>query len=55
VTDRATYVGSLPELGAVWRELIGRHYPAMAVVVVAGLVEPEALIEIETTAVVPES
>lgn len=55
VTDRAAYIDSLPELGAAWRELIGRHFPAMAVVVVAGLVEPEALIEIETTAVVPRS
>ena len=55
VTDRDAYVGSLAELGAAWRELIGRHYPTMAVVIVAGLVEPEALIEIETTAVVPQS
>lgn len=53
VTDRAAYVESLPALGTAWRELIGRHYPAMAVVIVAGLVEPDALIEIETTAVVP--
>lgn len=54
VTDRAAYLESLAELGAAWRELIGRHYPAMAVVIVAGLVEPDALIEIETTAVVPQ-
>lgn len=53
ITDREAYVGSLAELGAAWRELIGRHYPTMAVVIVAGLVEPAALIEIETTAVVP--
>jgi enamine deaminase RidA (YjgF/YER057c/UK114 family) len=53
VTDRAAYLESLPALGATGRELIGRHYPAMAVVIVAGLVETDALIEIETTAVVP--
>lgn len=53
VTDRAAYIDSLGGLGAAWRELIGRHYPAMAVVIVAGLVEADALIEIETTAVVP--
>jgi enamine deaminase RidA (YjgF/YER057c/UK114 family) len=54
VTDRAEYVRNLREIGAVYRELIGRHYPAMAVVVVAGLVEPAARVEIETTAVVRE-
>ena len=54
VTDRDAYVAQLPEIGAAWRELIGRHYPTMAVVQVAGLVERDALIEIETTAVVPE-
>ena len=54
VTDRDDYVRSLREIGAVYREVIGKHYPAMAVVQVAALVEPAALIEIETTAVVPE-
>lgn len=54
VTDREAYLSSLREVGAAWRELMGPHYPAMAVVVVAGLVETEALVEIETTAVVPE-
>ena len=39
---------------AAYREIIGRHYPAMAVVIVAGLVEPQAKIEIEGTAVVPD-
>jgi enamine deaminase RidA (YjgF/YER057c/UK114 family) len=43
----------LPEIGAAYRELIGKHYPAMAVVAVSALVEPAARIEIETTAVVP--
>lgn len=54
VTDRDEYVGSLAAIGAAWREIIGKHYPAMAVVAVAALVEPAAKIEIETIAVVPE-
>jgi enamine deaminase RidA (YjgF/YER057c/UK114 family) len=41
-------------MGAIYREMIGRNYPAMAVVQAAGLVEAEAKIEIETTAVVPQ-
>ena len=54
VTDIQAYRASLPEIGAAWKEIIGRHFPTMALVGVSGLVEPEALIEIETTAVVPE-
>ena len=54
VTDIDSYRGSLKEIGAAWRELIGRHYPAMAVVAVSALVEPQARIEIEVTAVVAE-
>jgi enamine deaminase RidA (YjgF/YER057c/UK114 family) len=54
VTDRDEYTASLLPIGTAWRELIGRHYPAMAVVEVSRLVEPAARIEIETTAVVPE-
>lgn len=53
VTDVAEYRASLPAIGAAYRSLIGRNYPAMAVVQVTALVEPEARIEIETTAVVP--
>ena len=53
ITSRDEYMASLSELGAAWKELMGRNYPAMAVVIVAGLVEPDAKIEIETTAVVP--
>ena len=52
ITDRDAYLASLGEIGAAWRELIGRHYPAMAVVQVVALMEAAALIEIETTAVV---
>ncbi len=52
VTDRAQYVSQRKEIGARYREVLGRHFPAMSVVVVAGLVEPEALVEIEATAIV---
>jgi enamine deaminase RidA (YjgF/YER057c/UK114 family) len=54
VTDIAEYRDSLAEIGAAWRALIGRHFPAMAEVGVTALVEPAARIEIETMAVVPE-
>jgi len=54
VTSVADYRDGLAEIGAAWRELMGKNFPTMAVVEVAGLVEPEARIEIETTAVVPE-
>lgn len=52
VTSRDEYVASLAEIGAVYRELMGRNYPAMAVVEVSALVEPQARIEIETIAMV---
>ena len=54
VTDVAAYRAGLAEIGAAWRELIGRHYPAMAVVEVTALVELRAKVEIEATAVVPQ-
>jgi len=54
VTDIPEYRFSLKEIGAIYRELIGKHFPAMAVVGVTALVEPKAKIEIEATAVVPE-
>ena len=54
VLDRQEYLGALREVGAAWRELIGRHYPAMAVVQVSGLIEPQARLEIEATAVIPD-
>jgi enamine deaminase RidA (YjgF/YER057c/UK114 family) len=53
ITSRDEYMGSLAKLGAAWKELMGRNYPTMAVIIVSGLVEKEAKIEIETTAVVP--
>ena len=54
VLDRQEYLGSLEQVGAAYRELMGRHYPTMAVVQVSGLVEDAARLEIEATAVVPE-
>ena len=53
VVDKAEYLASLRDIGAIWRERIGPHYPAMAVVEVKGLIEDAARVEIETTAVVP--
>jgi enamine deaminase RidA (YjgF/YER057c/UK114 family) len=54
ILDKKEYLGAIREVGAAYRELIGRHYPAMAVVQVSGLIEDEAKLEIETTAVIPE-
>jgi enamine deaminase RidA (YjgF/YER057c/UK114 family) len=53
VLDRDEYLASLKEVGAAYRELMGKHYPTMAVVQVSGLVEREAKLEIEATAVIP--
>ena len=53
VTDLQAYLECRGALGERWRELMGRHYPAMALVEVRGLVEEGALVEIEATAVVP--
>ena len=54
VIDREEYLGALRDVGAAYRELIGRHYPTMAVVQVGGLMEPEARLEIEAIAVIPD-
>lgn len=53
VTDRDEYVARQNELGGVYREIIGKHFPAMALVQVVALVERRAKVEIEATAVVP--
>lgn len=53
VTDRAAYMADTRALGRVWRDTFGRDYPAMTLVVVAGLLEERAKVEIEATAVVP--
>jgi len=55
VVDLEEYRAALGDIGPIYREVIGRNYPAMAVVGVTGLVEPEARLEIETTAVIPDS
>ncbi len=55
VTDRNEYLTRLRELGRVYREIIGKHFPAMALVQVVALVEDRAKVEIEATAVVPEN
>ena len=54
VTDKHEYLASLKDLGRAYREVIGRHYPAMALVQVVALVEDRAKVEIEATAVVPD-
>jgi enamine deaminase RidA (YjgF/YER057c/UK114 family) len=51
ITDKAAYNSSLREIGAVYREVMGKNFPAMSVVQVVALVEDEALVEIEVTAV----
>ena len=53
VTDKAAYLARQQEIGEVYRRIIGRHYPAMTLVVVAGLLEDRAQVEIEATAVLP--
>ena len=54
VTDRNEYNSRLKELGTVYREVLGKNFPAMACVQVAGLMEERAKVEIEATAVVPD-
>jgi enamine deaminase RidA (YjgF/YER057c/UK114 family) len=54
VTDRAEYLAELPEVGRAYREVIGRNFPAMAVVAVTALMEADAKVEIEATAVLPD-
>jgi enamine deaminase RidA (YjgF/YER057c/UK114 family) len=51
ITDRKAYLAARKPIGEAWRQLFGRHFPAMSVVVVAGLIEERALVEIEATAV----
>lgn len=54
VTDKKEYLARLKELGRVYREIIGKHFPAMALVQVVALVEDRAKVEIEATAVIPQ-
>ncbi len=53
VTDKREYLAAQREIGAAYREVMGRHFPAMSVVAVAGLLEDSATVEIEATAVIP--
>jgi enamine deaminase RidA (YjgF/YER057c/UK114 family) len=55
LTDRREYLDSARTLGVAYREVFGRHFPAMSAVIVAGLVEERAKVEIEATAVIPLS
>ncbi len=55
VTDRKRYLESGAALGAAYREILGRVYPAMSAVQVCALIEADALVEIEATAIVPDS
>jgi enamine deaminase RidA (YjgF/YER057c/UK114 family) len=53
VTDMDAYLESRPALGEIWKRLMSDHYPAMALVAVKRLVEADATVEIEATAVIP--
>jgi enamine deaminase RidA (YjgF/YER057c/UK114 family) len=55
LTDKAEYLANLRAIGQAYREVIGRHYPAMAAVQVLALVEDRAKVEIQAIAVIPES
>ena len=55
VVERKEYEGRRREIGEAYRAVIGRYFPAMSLVIVAGLLEPLALVEIEATAVVPDA
>ena len=55
VTDKKRYLARLSEVGAAWRDIMGRSFPAMTLLEVSGLVEDRALIEIESTAIVPDA
>jgi enamine deaminase RidA (YjgF/YER057c/UK114 family) len=53
-SDKPAYMEARKELGPVWRRLMGRHYPAMSMIFVSGLLDEPGKIELEATAVVPE-
>lgn len=54
ITDREAYLANAREIGAAYRDIIGKHFPVMAVVQVLALMEAEAEVEIEVTAVIPD-
>ncbi len=55
IVDKAAYVARRKEIGAAYRRVIGKHFPAMSLLVVAGLLEDDAQVEIEATAVIPQA
>ena len=55
VTDKKRYLAHITEVGAAWRDIMGRIFPAMTLLEVSGLVEGRALIEIESTAIIPDT
>jgi enamine deaminase RidA (YjgF/YER057c/UK114 family) len=52
--DKPAYLAARPELGRIWRELMGRHYPAMSMIFVSDLLDSPGKIELEATAVIPQ-
>lgn len=54
INDKKEYLSSLKEIGAAYRDIIGRHYPVMAVIEVSGFIEDGAKLEIQSTAVIPD-
>jgi enamine deaminase RidA (YjgF/YER057c/UK114 family) len=54
LTDKREYLARLKEIGVVWRDIVGRHYPAMAAVQVSALIEDRAKVEIQAIAVLPK-
>ena len=54
IADKKEYLGSLKEIGAAYKEIIGRFYPPMSVIEVSGFIEDGAKLEVETTAMIPE-
>jgi len=54
VTDKHEYIAAHPSIGAAYRQVIGKHYPAMTAVQVSALLEDQAKVEIEATAVIPD-
>ncbi len=54
IIDREEYLSATKQVGAAYREIIGNHYPPMSIIVVSGLLEERARVEIEATAIIPE-
>jgi len=52
-TDKPAYLAARPELGLIWRRLMGRHFPAMSMLFVSDLLDHPGKIELEATAVIP--